>query len=188
MFGIPSFGIIINIWHSIGTEQHAHIAALHSFNATTGMSLPPWTLVLEIPAQGSEPFSCLLFTAVRADLCGNLLKPNSLPLYRNNNLTESPLQHHLYCAVTQPQLDFHYKGIIAFNPESRRWHVGVGDVPSNLDLKESVCSIGHAPPLCIMSIYYYYRFLLYLISSVFYSRNKSQIIKQELILIALCKK
>lgn len=65
MFGKPSFGIIINIWHLIQVEkQHAHVEALDPFNASTKMSSPGWTLVLEIPAQGSEPFDCLVFTAV----------------------------------------------------------------------------------------------------------------------------
>lgn len=144
----------------IGTEQqHAHVEALNSFNASTRMSLPGWALVLEKPAQGSEPFDCLVFTAVRADLCGNLLKPNSLPLYRRYNSTESPLQHHLHCAVTQPQLGFHYKGIIAFNLESRRWHVGVGDIPGNLDLK--------SPPAVLAAHHLYVSCLFIIIVSYF---------------------
>lgn len=173
MFGLLSFGIISNIWNLIGTEkQHAHIAALDSFNATTGMSLPGWTLVLGIPAQGSEPFDCLLFTAVRADLCGNLLKPNSLPLYCSYNSSESPLQHHLHCAVTQPQLGFHSKGIIAFNLESRRWHVGVGDIPSNLDLKSPPAVLATRHPYVSCPFIIIVSFLIHFFFSIQGTRAK----------------
>lgn len=131
MFGTPSFGIIINSWHLIHVEKrHAHVESLNCFNAATKLSLPGWTSVLEkqpIASSRSMFWSLLL----RSDLCGVLLKDNSLPLYCSYNSTESPLQRHLHCAVTQQRLDFHYKGIIAFNLESRRWHVGVGDGPGN---------------------------------------------------------
>lgn len=181
---IPSFEIIINIWHLMGTEKRrGHIEALHSAEGVCQDGC--WCC--KKGAQGSEPLDCLLFAALPADLCANLVKPNSLPPNRSYNSSESPPQRHLRCVVTQPQLDFHYKGIMAFNLESRRRHVGVGDVASDLDLKSPPAAFGHTTTfthhghllLSFLSVFNFF---------FFYSRNNSQIVKRELILMALSKK